>query len=76
MPVKRHPNLGAVMADILRLPPDVDRGAMFAAQVGARRNWRFLPAAKIWLNGKQCAYCEAKAEAELETMLQDLAAVA
>jgi hypothetical protein len=51
-----HPNLGAAMAEILALPPDVDRGAMFAAAVGARRNSRFLSKAKLWLKGKQCAF--------------------
>ncbi len=58
----KHLNLGAAMADILGLPPDVDRGAMFAAHVGARRNSRFLPAAKLFLDGEQCAYCEAPAD--------------
>jgi hypothetical protein len=57
-----HPNLGAAMAEILALPPDVDRGAMFAAAVGARRNSRFLSKAKLWLKGKQCAYCDAPAD--------------
>jgi hypothetical protein len=50
------------MADILALPPDVDRGAMFAAGVGARRNPRFVRLAKLWLHGRQCAYCDAPAD--------------
>jgi hypothetical protein len=50
------------MADILALPPDVDRGAMFASHVGARRNSRFAGEAKLWLRGKECAYCEAPAD--------------
>ena len=50
------------MADILALPPDVDRGAMFAAAIGARRNSRFLKKAKAFLAGKTCAYCDHKAE--------------
>ncbi len=58
----KHPNLGALMADILALPPDVDRGAMFAAHVGARRNSRFARDAKLWLKGKPCAYCDAPAD--------------
>jgi hypothetical protein len=57
-----HASLGAVMADILAMPADVDRGAMFAAAVGARRNSRFPRAARLWLREKQCAYCEAKAD--------------
>jgi hypothetical protein len=62
MRAAKHVNLGAAMADILGLPPDVDRGAMFAAAIGARRNSRFLPRAKIYLKGKTCAYCDAPAD--------------
>jgi hypothetical protein len=59
---KRHVNLGAAMADILGLPEDVDRGAMFGAAIGARRDPQFLPKAKLWLKGKPCAYCNAPAD--------------
>jgi hypothetical protein len=62
MMADKHPNLGAVMADILGLPSSVDRGAMFGAAIGARRNSRFAREAKLWLRGKQCAYCEARAD--------------
>ncbi len=55
-------NLGAEMADILGLPADVDRGAMYAAAIGARRDPHFAPAATLYLKGKQCAYCEAPAD--------------
>jgi len=60
--MKKHLNLGAVMADVLKLPEDVDRETMFAAAIGARRKSRFASAAKKWLKGKECAYCSAKAE--------------
>jgi hypothetical protein len=50
------------MADILALPADVDRGAMFAAAIGQRRNWRFAGEARRWLRGQQCAYCDAPAD--------------
>ena len=59
---RNHLNLGAVMADVLKLPADVDREAMFAAAVGARRNSRFGRRAKIWLKGQQCAYCDRPAD--------------
>ncbi len=60
--MKTHANLGAAMADVLGLPPEVDRGAMFGAAVGQRRNPRFAREAKLWLGGKECAYCERPAE--------------
>jgi hypothetical protein len=62
MMARKHCNLGAVMADVLALPADVDRGAMFASAVGARRNWRFQPESQLWLRGKSCAYCDAPAD--------------
>ena len=58
----KHLNLGSVMADVLKLPPDVDRGAMFASAIGARRNSRFSREGKLFLKGQECAYCERKAE--------------
>jgi hypothetical protein len=60
--IQKHVNLGAVMADVLKLPEDVDREGMFAAAIGARRNSRFSRVAKLWLKGKECAYCERKAD--------------
>ena len=60
--MKTHASLGAAMADVLGLPPEVDRGAMFGAAVGQRRNPRFAREAKLWLGGKECAYCERPAE--------------
>ncbi len=58
----KHLSLGAPLADILGLPADVDRGAMFAARISLRRNSRFLPEVKLWLPGRECAYCNAPAE--------------
>lgn len=57
-----HLNIGAPMADLVGLPLDIDRGAMFAAQVNARRNSKFAETAKLWLKGKECAYCFEKAD--------------
>lgn len=61
-PAREHLNLGAVMADVLKLPPDIDRGAMFGAAVGARRSPKFSRDAKLYSKGKECAYCEKPAE--------------
>lgn len=60
--MKRRPNLGAVMADVLGMPADVDRGAMYAAAVGARRDSRFAREARIFIKGVECAYCERPAD--------------
>lgn len=58
----KHINIGAPAAEIIGLPDDVDRGAMFAQEHGARRCSSFSRTAKLWLRGKECAYCHAPAD--------------